>query len=181
MSMPRHEKHLYELEFETQLKNTIWPAEGLQWVRDYTTEQDQRRLGDYELEVIDSGLRFSVESKAVLEAWPDFPYEVLQDLFNRGDDSKPFLGWSYDLQCKFIYYAQLDPGRAWKIRWSQLKDYWYQHAGDYQYRIVTKGYGTTLIAKIPLAEMVRDGVARLLPQLTNRARRGDLFDFTSLL
>lgn len=147
-----------EKRFDYFLINKLWPKYDIEIISKYTNKEDQEKKGDYRV-----GLRnreFNIDNKAEYNTPQNFPIELIQDVPSQN------LGWFYKLtQCNYIHYGVFDNGYSVKYVYSidYLKLRFYDFSeGEPKYNNAPDRFGVTVFWIVPLKELVKRKIAKLL-------------------
>jgi len=145
-----------EQKFVNDLKSIVWPAQGIEIVKEYKDRLSQRCKGDYEIIIPKVGHR-NVDVKAERNMPPNFPVEIMQDWQSQD------IGWYHTLMaCDEIWYGQYHNDElqdVYRVSLRRLHGLLDDVTSKWSVKRCTRGQGDTIFIAAPLADLQEHGVA----------------------
>lgn len=144
--------------FEHDLKFKILPRLKRKVLLHHKDRLSQRSLGDFQIEVIESGQVKEIDAKAEWLASGNFPIEIMQD-WKTCDH-----GWYLHLFSHEVWYGRYDRQSAklvdvHVIDLQQVRRLPVETTKQWRVARTTKGQGDTILVLAPLDELIAKGCA----------------------
>lgn len=134
-------------------------------------EKNSYRKWDKILFSISDNLKIHIEEKSEERETENFPYELLQDIYNFSymKNMKKSLGWICHCEADLLFYVFYNYNdnkvkKCYTMDWFKTKEYINNSIKKNQYKydikITNKNYGVTLIILIPWKELIENNVVK---------------------
>ena len=146
-----------EFKFEKQVRSWM-----LKYYQSFGYKIDEvigkeNRKGDLILKY--KGRKIRIEEKARKKYYPDFLFEIVQDVNTKN------WGWIYDVAADYIVYIfwkENEPEKIYKLNWQLCKKYILENLEHYKLKISKKGFGITIFCTVTWDELITQKIAELI-------------------